>query len=207
MEAYQGYWQAFWLLGGNHYESNNMTIKGVSWPECGEIDIFELYGARKNVQSTYHTKTDGFSHVGGSSTAVNSPALDMNKYHIYALEWTENKLQYSVDGVVYGENDISGLILNGKNPFDKAYYILFNFAIGGTLGGTVGDTTPDTSNMYVDWVRIYAPKNSIYPDTLTLTNYEHDTVSMNVNETKRLIFDTTPSNALMPTIKYKKRGI
>ena len=201
MDAYQGYWQAFWLLGADHYENSGKTIEGVAWPNCGEIDIIEHVGAATKVQSCYHCMTDS-GYRGGSGATLYSGAIDMTQYHVYAIEWVDGKMEYSVDGVVYGTHDVNGLTYNGSNPFSKAYYIIFNFAIGGTLGGAVGANTPTTSNMYVDWVRAYAPKSTIYPETLTLTNYEHDTISMNVGETKQLIFKTTPTNALMPTIKY-----
>lgn len=201
MDAYQGYWQAFWLLGADHYENSGKTIEGVAWPDCGEIDIIEHVGANKKVQSCYHCTTDS-GYRGGTGAILYSGILDMTQYHVYALEWVDGKMEYSVDGVVYGTHDVSSLVYNGSNPFSKAYYIIFNFAVGGGLGGTVGADTPTTSNMYVDWVRVYAPKSTIYPETLTLTNYEYDTISMNVNETKQLIFKTTPTNALMPTIKY-----
>lgn len=201
MDAYQGYWQAFWLLGADHYENSGKTIEGVAWPNCGEIDIIEHVGAATKVQSSYHCMTDS-GYRGGSGATLYSGAIDMTQYHVYAIEWVDGKMEYSVDGVVYGTHDVNGLTYNGSNPFSKAYYIIFNFAIGGTLGGAVGANTPTTSNMYVDWVRAYAPKSTIYPETLTLTNYEHDTISMNVDETKQLIFKTTPTNALMPTIKY-----
>ena len=201
MDAYQGYWQAFWLLGADHYENSGKTIEGVAWPNCGEIDIIEHVGAATRVKSCYHCMTDS-GYRGGSGASLQSGAVDMTQYHVYAVEWVDGKMEYSVDGVVYGTHDVDDLTYNGSNPFSKAYYIVFNFAIGGTLGGSVGSTTPTTSNMYVDWVRAYAPKSTIYPETLTLTNYEYDTVSMNVGETKQLIFKTTPANALMPTIKY-----
>lgn len=201
MDAYQGYWQAFWLLGADHYENNGKTINGVPWPDSGEIDIMEHVGAAAKVQSCYHCTTDS-GYKGGSALVLYSGAVDMAQYHVYAVEWVDGKMEYSVDGVVYGTHNVEGLTYKGSNPFSKAYYIIFNFAIGGTLGGAVGDTTPTTSNMYVDWVRVYAPKSTIYPETLTLTNYNYDTISMKVNETKQLIFKTTPTNALMPTIKY-----
>lgn len=201
MDAYQGYWQAFWLLGADHYENSGKTIEGVAWPNCGEIDIIEHVGTAAKVQSCYHCMTDN-GYRGGTGAVLYSKAIDMTQYHVYAVEWVEGKMEYSVDGVVYGTHDVSGLTYNGSNPFSKAYYIIFNFAIGGGLGGTVGANTPTTSNMYVDWVRVYAPKSTIYPETLTLTNYEYDTISMNVGETKQLIFKTAPTNALMPTIKY-----
>ena len=201
MDAYQGYWQAFWLLGADHYENSGKTIEGVAWPNCGEIDIIEHIGAATRVQSCYHCMTDS-GYRGGSSVILRSGAVDMTQYHVYAVEWVDGKMEYSVDGVVYGTHDVDDLTYNGSNPFSKAYYIIFNFAIGGTLGGLVGSTTPTTSNMYVDWVRAYAPKSTIYPETLTLTNYEYDTISMDVGETKQLIFKTAPTNALMPTIKY-----
>lgn len=201
MDAYQGYWQAFWLLGADHYENSGKTIEGVAWPNCGEIDIMEHVGTAAKVQSAYHCMTDS-GYGGGTGSVLYSKAIDMTQYHVYAVEWVEGKMEYSVDGVVYGTHDVEGLTYNGSNPFSKAYYIIFNFAIGGGLGGTVGANTPTTSNMYVDWVRVYAPKSTIYPETLTLTNYEYDTISMNVGETKQLIFKTAPTNALMPTIKY-----
>ena len=41
------------------------------------------------------------------------------------------------------------------DEFLKAFYMILNVAIGGTLGGAPDATTPWPQTMLVDWVRVY----------------------------------------------------
>ena len=72
-----------------------------------------------------------------------------SKFHIYVLEWTEEKMVFSVDGVEHFKYEPS--IKNSDTwPYDSDYYIILNIAIEPEI-------EPDfvESPMVVDYIRIY----------------------------------------------------
>ncbi len=83
-----------WMLGAN--------IADVGWPDCGEIDIMENIGREPaTVYGTVHGP--GYSGAGGISTAVNLEGGTALKddFHVFALEWEPDKLQWYMDDQLY----------------------------------------------------------------------------------------------------------
>lgn len=143
----KGMWPAIWLLGVNR--------KQVGWPTCGEIDVMENVGFDPDrIHANIHTKA--YNHVKktgkGSSIVVEKP---YEKFHIYALEWTPERLDFFVDDQKYFvyENDGSG---EASWPFDQEFYLILNAAVGGAWGGQKGvDETIFPQKYYIDYVRYY----------------------------------------------------
>jgi beta-glucanase (GH16 family) len=143
----KGTWPAFWMLGTN--------IDQVGWPACGEIDIMEYVGYQPtSIFGTVHTP---FYYHGspagprGGSTQASSPWLD---YHLYAIEWFPDRIDFFVDSVKYFTFFNEGT--STKWPFDKPHYLLLNLAIGGSWGGSQGvDMSLFPHRVYVDYVRVY----------------------------------------------------
>lgn len=66
---------------------------------CGEIDILEAFGSKngKAAFSTIHTQAA--NHMSGTSyygQSTSVPTID-TAFHIYALEWTYDGLDFFVD--------------------------------------------------------------------------------------------------------------
>lgn len=146
-----GTWPAIWTLGQNIEEPGAYwDIEGYGtapWPYCGEIDIMEHWGTNQNyVQSATHTPSSfgGTVNLGGQVIPTAS-----TEFHTYVLEWTPEKLIFSVDGVEHYTYDPP---VKDENtwPFDKDQYLLLNVAI---LPGTSPSFT--SSSMDVDYVRVY----------------------------------------------------
>jgi beta-glucanase (GH16 family) len=143
----KGTWPAFWMLGAD--------IDQVGWPACGEIDIMENVGFEPTtIHGTVHTP---FYYHGsaagprGGSTQASSPWLD---YHLYAIEWFPDRIDFFVDSVKYFTFLNEGT--SAKWPFDKPHYLLLNLAIGGAWGGQQGvDLSLFPHRVYVDYVRVY----------------------------------------------------
>ncbi|MFY9464108.1 MAG: family 16 glycosylhydrolase, partial [Sediminibacterium sp.] len=76
----------------------------------------------------------------------------------YAIEWSPEKIDFMMDGVVY--NHIRNEHLSVKEwPFDAPFYLILNLAIGGGWGGKKGvDDTIFPATMEVDWVRVFQTK-------------------------------------------------
>lgn len=142
-----GMWPAIWMLGVN--------IDEIGWPACGEIDIMENVGFTPNViHANVHTLA--YNHMQGtnkgSSIIVSEPYED---FHVYAIEWFEDHIDFFVDDELYFtfENEGTG---SATWPFDEPFCLIINAAIGGAWGGQYGvddDIFPQT--YVIDYVRVY----------------------------------------------------
>lgn len=143
-----GTWPAIWMLGKN--------IRQVGWPECGEIDIMENVGYDPEViHGNIHTES--YNHVigtnKGNKVTVPKP---WEEFHLYAVEWYEDRLDFFVDDSLYFSFEDDGEGNPATWPFDEAHYLIINFAFGGTWGGTKGvdlDALPLTYE--IDYVRYF----------------------------------------------------
>ena len=147
-----GSFPAFWTLGGNYEEGG-----GITWPYCGEIDIMEhKYGyAWTTAGALYRTDLVWDNWDAKDLGRVDSGNIgSFDDYHIYAMEWTHDKLDYYVDDRLIGHSDISDD--SQWFMFHQPHYILLNQALGAAGGSVPSNMTEYT--MYVDWVRVYAPE-------------------------------------------------
>jgi beta-glucanase (GH16 family) len=159
-----GTWPALWMLGKNIDENgaywDNMGYGNTAWPACGEIDVMEHWGSNQNyVQSAMHTPSSfgATANFGGRMVSTVSSA-----FHIYALEWTADKMVFSVDSIVhYTYNP------NNKNastwPFDTEQYLLMNVAIQNNISSNITQAA-----MEVDYVRVYQETKS---STVTINKF------------------------------------
>jgi beta-glucanase (GH16 family) len=146
----KGSWPAIWMLG-----TNRATV---GWPACGEIDIMEQVGFDPlKIHGSVHTAA--YNHVAGTqrtaSVTVSDPA---EAFHVYAMEWTKDRIDVFVDGQRYFSFTNEG---TGSRtwPFDKPQYLLINLAIGGSWGGQQGiDDAAFPKRYLIDYVRIYAAR-------------------------------------------------
>lgn len=147
LPAGRGTWPAIWMLGTN--------MDSVSWPACGEIDIMEHVGYEKDsIYGTIHS--EAYNHIKGTQKSKAIYAADpYTRFHVYAIEWTPEKIDFIMDGVVY--NQIHNEHLGVKEwPFDAPFYLILNLAIGGGWGGKKGvDDAIFPATMEVDWVRVF----------------------------------------------------
>ncbi len=144
----KGTWPAIWMLGNNIKE-------GSGWPACGEIDIMENVGYDPYViHANIHTKA--YNHVKGTAKGdkitIEKP---YNDFHVYALEWFEDRMDFYVDETLYFtfRNENTG---NDVWPFDKPHYLILNLAIGGDWGAREGiDDNLLPQKYYIDYVRVF----------------------------------------------------
>lgn len=147
-----GSFPAFWTLGGNYEEGG-----GITWPYCGEIDIMEHKNgyAWTTAGALYRTDLVWDNWDAKDLGRVDSGNIgSFDDYHIYAMEWTHDRLDYYVDDRLIGHSDISDD--STWFMFHQPHYILLNQALGAAGGSVPSDMTEYT--MYVDWVRVYAPE-------------------------------------------------
>lgn len=147
MPTARGTWPAIWMLG--------TTIKEVGWPRCGEIDIMEFVGFEPGViHANVHTAK--YNHTKGNGKGDKITIADASEaYHVYAMEWDSEKMDFFVDKHKYFtyRNEKSGA---DAWPFDRDQYLILNLAIGGAWGGRKGiDESAFPQRFCIDYVRVY----------------------------------------------------
>ena len=142
----QGIWPAFWALGANH--------NTVGWPLCGEIDFMEMVGGGpgkdNTVHGTVHYEHGGHQYVGGSHTLTSGDFYD--KFHVFSIVWTANKLTWYVDNEEYYSFDTTD---EHKDEFRRPYFILLNMAVGGIWPGSPDVNTVFPQKYIIDYVRVF----------------------------------------------------
>lgn len=151
-----GLWPAWWLLGTG------------SWPQCGEIDIMEWVGEKDWASAAVHGP--GYS---GETPFVNrqyfAKGNDVTQWHIYAVEWTPDELNFKYDGKLMFRVNKKMTGNYGKWAFDSKKHLILNYALGGAYPAKInGITAPyngmpassvelikkGNAKMLVDWVRV-----------------------------------------------------
>lgn len=146
LPAGKGVWPAIWTLGTNEGDPK------VRWPKCGEIDIMELVGWEPGViHGTLHYFVKGKHASEGSQLAVDHPE---SVFHVYAAEWTPERIDLFVDAQKYVSFDVNKAENDGQNPFRQPHFLLLNVALGGGWGGKIDDSI-FPQRMVIDYVRIY----------------------------------------------------
>ena len=140
----QGVWPAFWMLGSN--------INEVGWPKCGEIDILEYVGKEPNMVFTSLHTQDSF----GNTVNTKKTKFDIIEegFHIYAMEWTKNKIDFFVDDImVYSFQPENKTV--AVWPYNQPFYIIVNLAIGGNFGGPEVDDSVLPQEFVIDYIKVY----------------------------------------------------
>lgn len=144
------------------------------WPYSGEIDIMEH--PTNQVDMIYGTvHTGAYSAFTGSAPRSSTIQISdaETEFHIYAIEWTEDRLNFYVDDQNYFtiENDHSGF---GAWPFDQRFYMILSMGVGGGWVGNPDSTSVFPAIMEVDYVRVYQGLKdvSIYgPNSVTANSH------------------------------------
>jgi len=150
----KGVWPAFWMLGED--------IATVSWPACGEVDIMENFGTFNNNVSVNNGTAHGpgYSGAGGIGKAYTLPFGEKvaDDFHVYAVEWSQDSVEWFVDGASFHRITPASLPAGTKWVFNAPFFLLLNLAIGGPASflGTPDPAAPfPPQDMLVDYVRVY----------------------------------------------------
>lgn len=165
----QGTWPAIWMLPADEAYG--------PWAASGEIDIMEAVNLGEPCRSCPGKVEDrvlGTIHFGGPwpentyKSEETHMAATADGFHVFAVEWREGEIVWFVDGEEYGKRTSRSWRSTTKEgrasknaPFDKAFYMILNLAIGGNLAesrneeGVSLEGYPKT--MLVDYVRVYKP--------------------------------------------------
>ncbi|MBU1093086.1 MAG: glycoside hydrolase family 16 protein [Firmicutes bacterium] len=147
----KGSWPAIWFLSIANRERH------VRWPLCGEIDLVEFAGNRSgSVSSAIHTESYNHRIDTHKGNRIQLPTAS-ETFHDYELIWTENRLEFAVDGQVYLTVDKQDGDTEKEWPFDQPYYLILNLAVGGWYGGQIDDST-FPFEFEIDSIKVYQEK-------------------------------------------------
>ena len=151
----KGLWPAFWMLGSNIQTAPESpdNPNTVPWPYCGEIDIMEYLGnSPTKIFGTVH----GPDYSAGESISKNfflSNSRFDTDFHIFGIEWDENRVNFYVDDFLY--HSVTPQDVPGEWVFNQSFYMILNIAVGGNLPGAPNGETPFPQEMLVDYIRVY----------------------------------------------------
>lgn len=174
-----GLWSAGWMLGDNQ--------STIGWPRAGEIDIVDTVGGTINGQYQENMIVNNmYWNPAGPSQPANGKAninegqskpgevyIDeisddadetfSNKFHVFSIVWTEDRVDFYVDGILTTPVTLTGAL---KETFNQSpFYLILNVAIGGTWPGPpifedIEKPSQFPRGMQVDYVRVYQPTST-----------------------------------------------
>lgn len=161
----QGTWPAIWMLPSDPFEYATTCESGEdwqgsqtcnAWPNSGEIDIMEHVGYQMgHVHGTVHNEAYYWLKWEQRKGRILLDDVD-TAFHVYALEWSPDRINMFVDDVHYFTYMNEG---DGWQawPYDHPYNLILNVAVGGAWGRAGGpiDDSVFPQRMLVDYVRVY----------------------------------------------------
>lgn len=166
----QGTWPAIWMLSSRPFTyattcTDDEGWQGSddcdAWPNSGEIDIMEHVGYQMNhVHGTVHSRDFHWTIWNQRKGRI---LLDnvAGEFHVYALEWTPDRIDILVDNTPYLTYTNEG---NGWEewPFDQPFHVILNLAIGGGWGRAGGpvDDSVFPQRLLIDYVRVFSAESN-----------------------------------------------
>lgn len=145
----RGTWPAIWMLPTRWSYGNG------GWPDNGEIDIMEHVGYDPGmIHASIHTHLYNWPANTQKTAIIHIPDAE-TAFHTYALQWSAGKIEVFVDDSLYFTflNEGTGW---QAWPFDRAFHLILNIAIGGNWGGAQGvDNSIFPQRLEVEYVRVY----------------------------------------------------
>ena len=112
------------------------------------------------VHANIHTRKYNHVQKTGKGSQITIPDATQ-AFHVYALEWYPDRLDFFVDGKKYFTFKNEGTGADAW-PYDKDQYLILNLAIGGDSGGDPSKTE-FPARFEVDYVRVYQKEEGRKP--------------------------------------------
>lgn len=148
-KAARGIWPAFWL----------MPDSSQCWPTGGEIDIFEFNGNPlvDEIFGSYHWAEPGQcgkdrAPIPGKGVHPPDSTVDWQRaWHVYAVEWTPDRIDFYLDDDLYFSRNASEVDLPSA-----PMYVIFDQAVDADVFPPTPKSDYSEAQLRVDYVRVYS---------------------------------------------------
>lgn len=137
-----GFFPAFWL------SVKNGDSKNKSWPP--ELDIVEYTGFRNKIAEGTIWYKDSTGKPVSKLIYKKHPLFFANDFHIYSVEWNQNEIIFYLDNIEVGRTS--------ENVPQDFLRIVLSLQLNNIPKKGMNFTRLN-KKMYVDYVRVYVPKN------------------------------------------------
>jgi hypothetical protein len=120
-------------------------------------------GARRQpaAHGARHAARPRAGGLGGGIGASHDAAVALaDDFHVYAVDWTADRITWSLDGAPYSTLARADLPARAW-AVDGDCYLLVNLAIGGAWPGNAFDPAALPATLLVDWVRVRSPRITV----------------------------------------------
>ena len=128
-----------------------------TWPNAGEIDIFESVDSQNKVYHTVHSHwTYDLGNKNNPQSSFTS-TVDIASWHVYGIDWDDSSIVWTIDGqkvATYGKSDDHSVLSQGQWPFNHDFYLILNQSVGDGSWASKPDLT-FTYETEFDYVRVY----------------------------------------------------
>ena len=171
---HKGNFPAFWMMPQPPTQT---------WPNGGEIDIFEAIDAQNTAFHTLHSHW--INDLGNKTNPKNSfsETVTQGEWHLFAVDWTEDLITFFVDGNPvgsYAKSEDETVLDQGQWPYTHPFYLILNQSVGDGSWAKAPDLE-FTYETRFDWVRVFQKQGyttGIEPirqlDNLRLDNCVYD---------------------------------
>ncbi|MBP3227711.1 MAG: glycoside hydrolase family 16 protein [Bacteroidaceae bacterium] len=149
-----GNFPAFWMMPQDN---------SAGWPNAGEIDIWEQINVQDKAHHTVHSNWTYNLKNTGDPKSTSSEDVNMDGWHVYAIEWDAEQLRWYVDNAqVFSYNKKSAdadALEKGQWPFDAPFYLILNQSVGNGSWAAAPDESFTYETLF-DYVRVYQIQKS-----------------------------------------------
>ena len=128
-----------------------------SWPNAGEIDIFESIDAQNIAYHTVHSHwTYDLGNKNNPQSSFTS-SVDIGSWHVFGIVWDEKNITWTVDGKsvgTYKKSTSQTAISRGQWPFEHDFYVILNQSVGDGSWAAKPDEDFTYETLF-DYVRVY----------------------------------------------------
>ncbi|HEX8390358.1 MAG TPA: glycoside hydrolase family 16 protein [Candidatus Saccharimonadales bacterium] len=151
----KGVWGAIWLSTGT----------GPSWPQSGEIDIYEMGNDKQNsLKQTIHLGKSSSDKIQMTNEHPISSGRLCDAYHVYGVDWHQGYIDFTFDGVSTNritEADAAAeqrkqgkTVMWPFDDYDQRILLDLQYGKAGTWTGTP-NLAELPSSMLIDYIRVY----------------------------------------------------
>jgi beta-glucanase (GH16 family) len=127
------------------------------WPTNGQINFFQVAGSDLGEYSTnyFYGTSAGQNLVNGGILYTHSDADLSACWHVFMTEWTQNSINYYLDGQLVETKTAGGYV---PSLFGKPQNLSLSLPIGGLYYSNFVPANIQVGSMSIDYVKVFTSK-------------------------------------------------